>query len=58
LSVSAAVWIRNRVSSLTSGLPRNARDTVDWETPARWAMSNDVAFPFIRYPVQPGIRAS
>src|SRR5689334_10849788 len=38
--------MRRRVSSLTSGLPRRARDTVDWETPARWAMSKEVALPF------------
>src|ERR1051325_7891019 len=46
LSWSAASWMRSRVSSLTSGLPRRARDTVDWETPARWAMSKEVALPF------------
>ena len=35
--------MRLRVSSLTVGLPRNARDTVDCETPARYATSIDVA---------------
>src|SRR3569623_2198708 len=35
--------MRARASSRTSGLPRRARDTVAWETPARWAMSIDVA---------------
>jgi len=39
--------MRRRVSSFTSGLPRSARDTVDWETPARWAISNEVTFPLI-----------
>src|SRR5260370_12545450 len=35
--------MRRRVSSLTVGLPRKARETVDCETPARYAMSIDVA---------------
>src|SRR5690606_6311084 len=35
--------IRRRVSGLTEGLPRRARDTVGWDTPARWAMSREVA---------------
>src|SRR5690349_5476567 len=39
--------MRSRVSSLTSGLPRRARDTVAWETPARWAMSIDVALALL-----------
>lgn len=39
--------MRLRVSSLTIGLPRSARDTVGWETPARWAMSSEVALPRI-----------
>jgi hypothetical protein len=34
-----------RVSGLTSGLSRKARDTVACETPARCAMSNEVVFP-------------
>src|SRR5689334_10991900 len=45
--------MRSRVSSLTNGLPRRARDTVAWETPARWAMSMDVALCLLtldRYP--------
>src|SRR5690606_10257964 len=37
--------IRCRVSALTIGLPRSARDTVGWETPARWAISREVALP-------------
>src|SRR5690242_3093097 len=39
--------MRSRVSSLTSGLPRRARDTVAWDTPARWAMSIDVALALL-----------
>ena len=39
--------MRLRVSSLTIGLPRSARDTVGWDTPARWAMSSEVAFPLM-----------
>src|SRR5690349_12793176 len=45
--------MRSRVSSLTSGLPRSARETVACETPARWAMSMDVALCLLtldRYP--------
>src|SRR5688572_4727657 len=34
--------MRRRVSSLTIGLPRNARDTVGCDTPARYAMSCEV----------------
>src|SRR5690606_2713487 len=37
--------IRRRVSSFTIGLPRRARDTVGWDTPARCAISSEVAFP-------------
>src|SRR5210317_1181025 len=41
--------MRSRVSFLTSGLLRSARDTVAWETPAMSAMSRDVGFStFIR----------
>src|SRR6187200_264133 len=36
--------MRLRVSRLTTGLPRKARDTVGCETPARNAMSNEVGF--------------
>src|SRR5688572_30125961 len=36
--------MRLRVSALTDGLPRKARETVGCETPARYAMSNDVGF--------------
>jgi hypothetical protein len=39
--------MRLRVSTLTTGLPRNARDTVGWLTPARNAMSKDVGFSCI-----------
>src|SRR6187431_3000566 len=39
--------MRLRVSRLTTGLPRNARETVGWDTPARNAMSNDVGFSCI-----------
>src|SRR5690349_5476720 len=39
--------MRLRVSRLTTGLPRRARETVGWETPARNAMSNDVGFSCI-----------
>jgi hypothetical protein len=35
--------MRERVASLTIGLPRNARETVGWDTPAKWAMTSDVA---------------
>src|SRR3954447_11893503 len=42
--------MRLRVSSLTVGLPRKARDTVGWETPARYAISFEVALPFISSP--------
>src|SRR4051794_14849528 len=52
-------WMRLRVSSLTIGLPRRARDTVGWETPARCAISSEVALPLIvmapwsqKYPAQ------
>src|SRR6185369_14335123 len=34
--------MRLRVSRLTTGEPRRARDTVGWLTPARNAMSKDV----------------
>src|SRR5690606_28020795 len=37
---------RLRVSALTSGLPRSTRDTVACDTPARWAMSIEVALVF------------
>src|ERR1700692_4765160 len=40
--------MRLRVSSLTVGLPRKARDTVDCETPARYATSIDVALAIMR----------
>src|SRR4051794_24300727 len=39
--------MRLRVSRLTTGLPRNARDTVGCDTPARNAMSKDVGFSCI-----------
>src|SRR5690349_19751135 len=39
--------MRLRVSRLTTGLPRSARDTVGCETPARYAISNDVGFSCI-----------
>ena len=44
------VSMRRRVSSLTIGLPRRARDTVGCETPARYAMSMDVVLPCIPIP--------
>src|SRR5690606_41949751 len=50
-----------RVSGLTDGLPRRARETVGWETPARWAMSSEVAFPrMVMLPAPPsqGLRYS
>src|SRR5690349_18088789 len=36
--------MRLRVSRLTTGLPRRARETVGWLTPARKAISKDVGF--------------
>src|SRR5690349_6746458 len=39
--------MRLRVSRLTTGLPRKARETVGWDTPARNAMSKDVGFSCI-----------
>src|SRR6187551_1028338 len=39
--------MRLRVSRLTTGLPRSARETVGCETPARNAMSKDVGFSCI-----------
>src|SRR5580765_7680406 len=40
--------MRRRVSSLTMLLPRRARDTVGCETPARCAITSDVAFCLLR----------
>src|SRR5690606_19754241 len=45
--------IRLRVSSLTIGLPRRARETVGCETPARYAMSSDVGLPRTRVVMAP-----
>jgi hypothetical protein len=42
--------MRVRVSSLTNGLPRNARETVGCETPAKKAISKEVGLPFIFMP--------
>src|SRR5581483_6838593 len=45
--------MRERVISLTIGLPRSARDTVGWDTPARCAMTSDVAFSLVRIATSP-----
>ena len=37
--LAAICRILSDVSSLTSGLPRSARETVEWDTPAMRAMS-------------------
>jgi hypothetical protein len=37
--------MRFRVFEFTSGLFLRARETVAWDTPARWAISNEVVLP-------------
>src|SRR4051794_22727480 len=46
--------MRVRVASLTIVLPRSARDTVGCETPARCAMTSDVAFSLVRMTLSGG----
>src|SRR5579884_2040387 len=48
--------MRARVASLTIGLPRSARDTVGWDTPARCAITSDVAFSLLRMVALPTAR--
>src|SRR3954471_21052253 len=45
--------MRARVTSLTIGLPRSARDTVGCETPARCAITSEVALSFVRMMLAP-----
>jgi hypothetical protein len=40
--------MRERVCSFTIELPRNARETVGCDTPARCAITRDVAFSLLR----------